>query len=166
VTSIVRRRFGGKKPPFELQLLKVDKNIYNLAGADWGARNHLLHESVEHVQETHSLSGVGDVFRGVERETHVQARWISASFAPMSLGHEPRTDFEKEAARKIAKREKKVETIEEGYYRRAGSISLHGGCVSCHGGAFANQSTSPKFAGLIISIPVEASAQLESQREP
>lgn len=104
-----------------------------------------------------------DVFRSVERETQIQARWISASFAPMSLGHEPKTGFEQSAARKLAKSEKFVETIEDGFYRRAGSISLSGGCVSCHGGVFAAQSTTPKFAGLIISIPVEAGATLAPQ---
>ncbi|MGE0755942.1 MAG: DUF3365 domain-containing protein [Pirellulaceae bacterium] len=103
-----------------------------------------------------------DVFRDMEWRTNTKSRWIGASFAPMSITHEPKTDFEKVAAHKIARGEEAVETIEEGYYRRAGSISLNQGCVSCHGGLFAANSTTPKFAGLIISIPVDKQARLEA----
>lgn len=101
-----------------------------------------------------------DVFSRIEKQHQLQSRWISASLSPMSLNHEPKTPFEKQAAQKIAKGEEVVETIEDGYYRRAGSVALSGGCISCHAGLFANASTTPKFAGLIISIPVHADAQL------
>ena len=105
-----------------------------------------------------------DVFKEMEQKNHSQARWISASLNPMSLDHEPKTDFEKLAAKKIAKGEEVVETIEEGYYRRAGGISLAGGCINCHAGFFRNTSPSAKFAGLIISIPVEEGAKLEDTK--
>lgn len=101
-----------------------------------------------------------DVFKEIERKNHTQARWISASFAPMSITHEPKTEFEKQAARRLAKGEEFVETIEDGFYRRAGQISLSGGCVSCHGGLFAASSPSAKFAGLILSVPVDPQAKL------
>lgn len=42
----------------------------------------------------------------------------------------------------------------KGDYQRAGRISLGGGCVSCHTNQFSSPSTSPKFAGLVIRIPV------------
>jgi len=101
-----------------------------------------------------------DIFKDLEAETHTQARWISASLKPMSIDHTPKTDFEKRAAAKIADGEKMVETIEQGFYRRAGSISLNGGCIHCHAGVFGKPSTSSKFAGLIISIPINKDAQL------
>jgi hypothetical protein len=106
-----------------------------------------------------------DVFKAIERDNHYQSRWISASLSPMSIDHEPKTDFEKNAAKSLAKGEDMVETIEDGYYRRAGSISLTGGCVSCHGGLFAGTSPSRKFAGLIISIPVDKNARLTTSDE-
>lgn len=101
-----------------------------------------------------------DVFDEIARKHHIEARWISASFSPLGIDHEPQTEFEKLAARKLAAGEKQVEIIEQGKYRRAGSIPLSGGCVTCHAGTFSNRSTSPKFAGLIISLPVDKTAKL------
>ncbi|MEZ6055272.1 MAG: DUF3365 domain-containing protein [Planctomycetaceae bacterium] len=105
-----------------------------------------------------------DVFATVEESRHIQSRWISASLKAMSLNHDPKTEFEKLAARQLAKGEPSYETIEDGYYRRAGSISLHGGCLSCHAG-FGSTSTSRKFAGLIISIPVTPDAKLPTKSD-
>lgn len=106
-----------------------------------------------------------DVFKEIERKNQTQARWISASFAPMSINHEPKTEFEKQAARRIAKGEAFVETIEDGYYRRAGQITLSGGCVSCHGGLFAVNSPTAKFAGLILSVPIDLTARLPKEAQ-
>jgi len=107
-----------------------------------------------------------DVFKSMERRNHVQSRWISASFRAMSVDHEPKTDFEKQASRRIARGEALVETIEDGYYRRAGGIPFTAGCVSCHSGLFGSTSPARKFAGLIISIPVDKTAQLSSNDKP
>lgn len=95
-----------------------------------------------------------DIFEAMKRKHGYEGRWISASFTPMSIDHEPETAFEKEAARRIVKGDESHETVEEGFYRRAGSISLSGGCVNCHSGSFGPPSPGRKFAGLIISIPV------------
>ncbi len=104
-----------------------------------------------------------DVFKEIERQNRTQSRWISASFSAMSVNHDPKSEFEKQAARKIAKGEDAVEVIEDGYYRRAGSIPLTSGCVSCHAGFFANPPPSAKFAGLIISVPVDERARLTNE---
>lgn len=101
-----------------------------------------------------------DVFKEMEHQNGSRSRWISASFGPMSIDHKPKTDFEKRASKKIARGEDVVETVDDGYYRRAGSIPLGGGCVGCHGGFSAIRSESAKFAGLIISIPVDQDAKL------
>ncbi|MCA8982815.1 MAG: hypothetical protein R3C12_01925 [Planctomycetaceae bacterium] len=101
-----------------------------------------------------------DVFTELAAQTHVRAQWISASLEAMSVNHEPKTPFEKHAAREIAQGSPVVEIIEGGYYRRAGSIALDRGCISCHAGFFKGTSTTPKFAGLVISIPVTPDAVL------
>lgn len=100
-----------------------------------------------------------DIFSIIERQSKVKARWISVNMKPMSIDHEPETKFEKAAAKAIAKGKSHIDVVENGYYRRAGAIPLSVGCVGCHGGLSSNPSTTPKFAGLVISVPVrEASA--------
>lgn len=95
-----------------------------------------------------------DVFQEMERTTHTKARWISVNLKAMSIDHDPATEFEKRAARELADGTPQIETVEDGYYRRAGSVPLTGGCLSCHAGFFNKPSTTPKFAGLVISIPI------------
>jgi hypothetical protein len=95
-----------------------------------------------------------DIFSTIERQSKVKARWISVNMKPMSIDHEPETEFEKFAAKAIAKGKSHVDIVENGYYRRAGAIPLSAGCVGCHGGLSTSPSTSPKFAGLVISVPV------------
>jgi len=96
---------------------------------------------------------MGDVFAELQRQTSVEARWISGSLQPLSINHEPKSDFEKQAAKELAKGNPEFDAVEGGYYRRAGAISLSGGCVACHGGLFQGEGR-PQFAGLVISIPV------------
>jgi hypothetical protein len=95
-----------------------------------------------------------EVFADIARESRVDLRWISVNIRPMSIDHEPETDFEKRAARQLASgKETSIESVEAGTYRRAGSIALGGGCLSCHTTSFTPPSAAPKFAGLVISIP-------------
>lgn len=96
-----------------------------------------------------------DVFAEMDRQSNVAARWISVNTKPMSLHHEPKSDFEKKAAAEIVAGKPAVELVADGFYRRATVIPLTGGCISCHAGMFAEASKSPKFAGLVISIPLE-----------
>jgi hypothetical protein len=96
-----------------------------------------------------------DVFSEMKRRSKVEARWISVNTKAMSIDHDPKTDFEKRAAKEIAEGKTEIETIEDGYYRRAGGISLHSGCLSCHEGLFQSSSKKPRFAGLVISVPIE-----------
>jgi hypothetical protein len=95
-----------------------------------------------------------DVFSEIKRQTHTEARWISVNLKPMSIDHEPSSDFEKKAAKELASGKAELEVVEDGYYRRAGAIPLSGGCIGCHAGFSTDASTSAKFAGLIISVPV------------
>lgn len=95
-----------------------------------------------------------DVFAEMKRQSKVEARWISVNTKAMSIDHEPKSDFEKRAAREIAAGRSEVEVVEDGYLRRAAPIPLTGGCISCHEGFFKEPSKAAKFAGLVISVPV------------
>jgi hypothetical protein len=96
-----------------------------------------------------------DVFEEIAAQSKVEARWISVNTKAMSIGHEPKSDFEKQAAKEIAAGKDSFESIENGIYRRAGAIPLASECVSCHTGFFAGAAKSPRFAGLVISVPVQ-----------
>lgn len=100
-----------------------------------------------------------DVFAEMARQQKIQARWISVNTKAMSVGHEPKTDFEKLAAKEIAAGKESVEEIAGGEYRRAAAVPLTAGCIACHTGFFAAAPKSPRFAGLVISIPVEQEAK-------
>jgi len=95
-----------------------------------------------------------DVFAEMSRQSQVEARWISVNTRAMSLSHEPQNEFEKAAAKEIAAGKEEYELVENGYYRRAGAIPLASGCVNCHAGFFKEPPKSPRFAGLVISVPV------------
>jgi hypothetical protein len=72
----------------------------------------------------------------------------------MSVNHEPKSDFEKLAAKELATGKESFEQIDQGEYRRAAAVLLDSGCISCHTGFFSPGSKSPKFAGLVITIPL------------
>jgi hypothetical protein len=95
-----------------------------------------------------------DIFAEMARQSQVEARWIAVNMRAMSLSHEPRDDFEKAAAKEITAGKEHFESIENGYYRRAGAIPLGSNCVNCHAGFFKEPPKTPRFAGLVISVPV------------
>ena len=97
-----------------------------------------------------------DVFDDLEDRFQVSARWIAVNTTAMSIDHEPETEFEKLAAKEISNGKEHVELVEPGYYRRATSIPLGFGCVSRHMGRLAPPPKSPRFAGLVINIPIKA----------
>ncbi|MDA1162178.1 MAG: DUF3365 domain-containing protein [Planctomycetota bacterium] len=104
-----------------------------------------------------------DVFSQIQRKSQTKARWIAVNLKPMSLDHEPETDFEKQAAKTLSTGKEEFEAIQDGYYRRATPIPLSSGCISCHGGLFRQPSDTPKYSGLVISIPIHADADKRSQ---
>ncbi len=97
-----------------------------------------------------------DVLENLERQTGATANWISVNLTAMSINHAPETEFEKQAARKLGLGKLEYESVDNGVYRRATPIPLHGGCVSCHAGFNPKPSKTPKLAGLVISMPVIA----------
>lgn len=95
-----------------------------------------------------------DVFRQMRRQSNVQTRWIAVNLKPMSLNHEAETEFEKHAKKEIAAGRAAVDVVETGFYRRAGAIPLTSNCISCHAGFFRTAPKKPKFAALVISVPI------------
>ena len=95
-----------------------------------------------------------DVFSRTARRERIQARWISVNTPPMNIDHKPQDGFEKQAVRAIVRGAQEYEAVEDGFYRRAVSISLMGGgCLRCHLQTGASGRI-PRFAGLVVSIPV------------
>ena len=96
-----------------------------------------------------------DVFTDLDEQTKIKARWIAVNTQAMSIHHEPETDFEKKAAAAIAAGKTEYDRVEDGYYRRAGAIPLGVRCVGCHTKLSPSPDKTPRFAGLVISIPVK-----------
>jgi hypothetical protein len=97
-----------------------------------------------------------DVFAEIAKQSSIRAKWISVNTAAMSIHHEPQDEFEKQAATEIAAGKDEFELVEKGYYRRASAIPLTGTCVGCHTGFFAGTPKSPRFAGLVIGVPLKS----------
>ena len=95
-----------------------------------------------------------DVFYRVSLRSKVKARWIAVNARAMSIDHTPKDAFEKQAARRFIAGDSSHETVENGLYRRAASITLFGSCINCHAPAPMSQNVR-RFAGLVISIPVK-----------
>ncbi len=96
-----------------------------------------------------------DVFADIAREQKIEARWISVNTKPMSVGHEPKGDFELQAAAALSKGEKEFERVEKDVYQRAGVIRLSESCIACHSGFFAAPPKTPRVAGLVIRVPLK-----------
>lgn len=96
-----------------------------------------------------------DVFEEMAGLSGISANWISVNTKAMSIIHEPRTSFEKKAAAELSAGKKEYEFVGKGVYRRAAAIPLRSSCVSCHTNMFTEAPKSPRFAGLVISIPLK-----------
>ena len=96
-----------------------------------------------------------EVVAEMKHRSKIEARWISVNTKAMCIDHDPKTEFEKRAAKELAEGKMAIEIVENGYYRRAGAISLNSGCLSCHEGLIQSSSKKPRYAGLVISVPTK-----------
>lgn len=116
---------------------------------------HVMHERYFHGSRAIvPARAMEDIFKALQRQSGVEARWMSVNVRAMSIHHEPKSAFELAAAKDIAAGQPAVEAIADGYYRRAGAIEMTAGCVACHDGFGKPPTNVPKFAALVISIPV------------
>lgn len=127
------------------------KLMHNIYAATLDAMHHHFFRRDQPVLPARALE---DVFAELDRQSHIKAGWIAVNTKAMSIQHEPKTEFEKRAARAIAAGKAEFELVADGYYHRVGAIPLGSGCVSCHTGFFSKAPQSQRFAGLVISVPI------------
>ncbi|QDT49903.1 hypothetical protein Pan258_39590 [Symmachiella dynata] len=121
----------------------------------YAATLEVMHERYFHgARAAVPARALQDVFATIQHKSKVEARWISVNMKPMSIDHEPKSDFEKRAAQAISAGKGHLDVVEEGFYRRAGAIPLDDGCIGCHAGFAKKPNGDPKFAGLVISVPL------------
>ena len=94
-----------------------------------------------------------EVFADISVRFNVKARWFAVNAQVMTLEHEPRDEFEREAGRRFVAGQEEHEQVENGVYRRAGAIALFSSCVKCHAPAPMRPDVA-RYAGLTISVPV------------
>ena len=98
-------------------------------------------------------SVLDEVFEHLQETRDIKFRWISVNAEAMNIDHEPKTEFEKQAAEALADGKTEYEQVEKGVYRHAGTICLPSQCLKCH--MPNRRSTATRFAGLVISLPVK-----------
>jgi len=148
-------------PPIERVELAVARDRAELLHDVYSSSLHVIHRRYFHAPRAMvPAKALEDVFSQLEDRRDIQAKWISASFTPMNIDHTPETEFEKMASRKLSRGTPFVEVIEDGWYRRAGSIAMNGRCVNCHAGHL-QDSPAQRFGGLVISIPVKNASDNE-----
>lgn len=151
----VERTEAEKAPAEEPMSTAVARERAKLLHQVYAATLEVLHERYFHDERAIvPARALEDVFKELDRQTGIKARWISVNMKPMSIQHEPKGDFEKKAAAEMSAGKGDFEQVEAGVYRRAAPIPLSDGCMSCHNGHFSAPPKSPRFAGLIISIPI------------
>ncbi len=97
------------------------------------------------------------VFSEVARLRHVNLQWLVVNADAGSVDHNPKTEFEKDAARTLAAGKQEFELVEHGIYRHVGAIALSAECLSCH---LPNRTSSKdRTAGLMISMPIKSDRQ-------
>lgn len=141
----------------------VARERVELMHSIYAATLEVLHHRYFHdSRATVPARAMEDVFAEIARQSKVEANWISVNTRAMSLSHEPKTEFEKAAAKEIADGKEEFAQVEGGYYRHAGAIPLASSCVNCHAGFFKAPPKSPRFAALVISVPVKDEALAEA----
>lgn len=151
----------GEKRPDAEQITRVPLSVAHdravLMHQIYATTLEVMHDRYFHADRSVvPARAMEDVFENLERETGSKANWISVNLKAMSINHDPTTEFEKQAARELGLGKPEYESVDNGVYRRATPIPLHGGCVSCHAGFNRKPSKTPKLAGLVISMPVIA----------
>lgn len=96
-----------------------------------------------------------DVFALVDEETAGTTRWIAVNTPAMNVDHEPKTDFEKEAAKALAEGNREHEQVIDGMYHRAGAVTLFGSCLKCHLSGLTKQVQKERVAALVVRLPVQ-----------
>ena len=94
-----------------------------------------------------------EVFADLGKEQQVKLRWLVVDGQAMNIDHKPQDSFENDAVQALKSGRQDFERVENGVYRRAGSITLTNHCLKCH--VPDRKSTEDRTAGLTIAIPIQ-----------
>lgn len=114
-----------------------------------------IHHSYFREDEKVAIPAVAlkSVFGEIARHRKIELCWLAINAQAMNVDHQPKSEFEKEAAKAISAGAKHFERTEGGVYRRVGSIVLTSECLKCH--LPLRSSNKNRLAGLLIAIPVK-----------
>jgi len=128
------------------------------------ARARLLHETIhgtlqvmhrDFFEEDGSSpipsASLTDVFSELFRSYDIEVKWLIVNTDVMNVDHRPQDEFEKKAAKELAKGKPQFESVENNRYRFAGPIRLASQCLKCH--VKERTSNKDRRAGLLISMP-------------
>lgn len=155
---------GDGSPPQAADKPAASPRVPLAVARDRAELMHEIYEETLHVMHVRYFHGdrvsvparaLEDVFDAMAKQSRGQARWIAVNTKAMSIDHEPESPFEKQAVAKIASGQTEFEQVEKGIYRRAKAIPLTGGCIGCHVGLSADAAKIPRFAALVIGIPID-----------
>ncbi len=140
-----------------------DENLPTLEEARGRAR--LLHETIhatlqvvhhQYYREDEGLiipaRTLKAVFKELARSQNVEVRWLAVNAQAMNVDHKPQDAFEKNAVRVLTSGTEELESVGDGVYRHAGSITLSSECLKCH--LPHRTSTKDRAAGLVITMPI------------
>ena len=150
-TAVLGQQPDGEKRVTVAEARERAKLMHNIYAATLDVMHHHFFRRDRSVLPARAME---DVFAEMEKQSNIKAGWISVNTKAMSIHHEPKNEFEKQAAKAIAAGKGEFELVEKGYYHRAAAIPLGGGCVSCHTGFLAKTPQTQRFAGLVISMPI------------
>ncbi len=129
-------------------------------------RARLLHETIhgtlqvihrDFFQEDESLvipsHSLEDVFKELARSYDVKIRWLAVNAKAMNIDNEPKSPFELDAAKALAKGQREFEKLTKNSYQFAGPIRLPSQCLKCH--LPRRTSNKDRIAGLTISMTLK-----------
>lgn len=138
--------------------------------AEARARAHLLHETIRGtLQVVHRdffeadgsspipSASLTEVFDEMFRSYDIKIKWLIVHTDVMNVDHRPQDEFEKQAAKQLAKGKPQFDSVENNRYRFAGPIRLGSQCLKCH--VKERRDNKDRTAGLLISMPLKLGVQ-------
>ena len=114
----------------------------------------VVHRDFFDDENAHAIpsASLEDVFHELLKTHNVNVRWLIVDTDVVNVDHKAQDEFEKNAAKSLAKGSPRFEATEGKLYRYAGSIRLASQCLKCH--VKDRISTDERTAGLLISMPL------------
>lgn len=115
----------------------------------------VMHRDFFDDEKAHAIpsASLDDVFAEMKSSFDVEMKWLNAGTDIVNTDHQPRGDFEVQAAKRIQRGESAVEQSVDGKYQYVGAIRLRSQCLKCH--IKDRKSTEDRFAALLIQMRLE-----------